>query len=193
VANIDPNYRPWQTQAALAIAEQFFNGTVQASASRAAERSDGHANYNELMARHIVAIMLAHGGGTRATEDANSFVIKYLPWQTRAARKIVEQFHDGTLLAVAARGVQLSNNRMSNMECMASQIVGIILAHLVNEPAGASGVASEQTLLGIPMIEREMDFDASGVKLRALTPQDAQDVLNPPNIAEPSKAAFFGK
>ena len=55
----------------------------------------------------------------------------YRTWQTAAAHKIVQQIQDGTLERVAKVGARVG--KCSEDEAMASQIVGILLAHLVED------------------------------------------------------------
>jgi hypothetical protein len=102
----------------------------------------------------------------------------YREWQSRAARKIVEQFHDGTLEVVAKRGAELSDGRMTVDECMARQIVGILLAHQVNEPA--SKEPEQQTLMGRKLVEVDSDLSKlADITFRRPTQQDALNVLRP--------------
>ena len=61
MANIDPNYRKWQTLAARKIVEQLRDGTLEHTAEIGARVSN--ISTDEAMARQIVGIMLAHLAG----------------------------------------------------------------------------------------------------------------------------------
>jgi hypothetical protein len=60
MANIDPNYSKWMTDAAKLIVKQMNDGTLLRCGETGSRISKGELSVDDAIARQIVGIMLAH-------------------------------------------------------------------------------------------------------------------------------------